>query len=119
MLKLEVEGWLKRAVEINGEVQALLEKMQTVKWYSRACFGKHVRRKTHEVREIYEKGEFTSDIAIDKLENRTHFLSIPVTSNLKIDLVKKAQFYLKSKIYVATYLTDWSGNDGNKRVWKW
>ncbi|GLU15373.1 hypothetical protein SLE2022_318710 [Rubroshorea leprosula] len=62
MVNEEVQGWIQRVQTINDEVQAILEKAWRVKWYRKACLGKHVRRKFDEVKEIHEQGSFTGSL---------------------------------------------------------
>ncbi|GLU15316.1 hypothetical protein SLE2022_318160 [Rubroshorea leprosula] len=64
MVREEVRGWIQRAQTINDEFQAILEKAQRVKWYRKACLGKHVRRKFDEVKEIHEQSSFTGSLVI-------------------------------------------------------
>ncbi|GKU91018.1 hypothetical protein SLEP1_g4948 [Rubroshorea leprosula] len=64
VVKEEVQLWIKRVQTINDEVRVVLEKAQRVKWYRKACLGKHVRRKIDEVEKIHERGSFTGGLVI-------------------------------------------------------
>ncbi|GLU15356.1 hypothetical protein SLE2022_318540 [Rubroshorea leprosula] len=70
VVKEEVQLWIKRVQTINNEVRDILEKAQRVKWYRKACLGKHVRRKFDEVKEIHEQGSFTGSLVIDPIKER-------------------------------------------------
>ncbi|GKV44769.1 hypothetical protein SLEP1_g51925 [Rubroshorea leprosula] len=58
MVRQEVQDWLKHAQDINVDVQAVLEKVQRVRWYKRAYLGKLVCRKINVVKGMLEKGSF-------------------------------------------------------------
>ncbi|GKV49041.1 hypothetical protein SLEP1_g55814 [Rubroshorea leprosula] len=65
-VKHEVQGWLERVEEFNNEVLAIHEKIQRVKWYSKGCLGKLVRKKIEVVKRIYEQGSFPDGLVVDK-----------------------------------------------------
>ncbi|GLU15018.1 hypothetical protein SLE2022_315480 [Rubroshorea leprosula] len=64
MLKQEVQDWIQREPTINDEVHVILGRAQRVKWYRKACLGKHICRKFDEVKEIYERGSFTGSLVL-------------------------------------------------------
>ncbi|GKV50963.1 hypothetical protein SLEP1_g57640 [Rubroshorea leprosula] len=57
-VKHEVQCWLKLVQETSNEVQAIQEKIQRVKWYSKGRLGKRVCKKIAVVKRIYEQGRF-------------------------------------------------------------
>ncbi|GLT31103.1 hypothetical protein SLA2020_058650 [Shorea laevis] len=65
-VKHEVQGWLERVEEINKEVQAIQEKIQRVKWYSRGCLGKLVCKKIEVVKKIHEQGCFPNGLVVNR-----------------------------------------------------
>ncbi|GKV33671.1 hypothetical protein SLEP1_g42147 [Rubroshorea leprosula] len=75
-VKHEVQGWLKRVQEINDEVQAIQEKIERVKWYSRGHLGKLVCKKIEVVKKFREQGSFPDGLVIDKLPSRGIIMSI-------------------------------------------
>ncbi|GLU15126.1 hypothetical protein SLE2022_316460 [Rubroshorea leprosula] len=69
-MKHEVQGWLECVEEIDNEVQAIEEKIQRVKWYSKGLLGKLVRKKVEVVKRIYEQGSFPDGFTVDKPRQR-------------------------------------------------
>ncbi|GLT31091.1 hypothetical protein SLA2020_058540 [Shorea laevis] len=65
-VKHEVQGWLEHVEEINNEVQAIQEKIQRVKWYSKGRLGKLVQKKIEVVKRIYEQGSFPGGLIVDR-----------------------------------------------------
>ncbi|GLT31104.1 hypothetical protein SLA2020_058660 [Shorea laevis] len=65
-VKREVQGWLEHVEEINNEVQAIQEKIQRVKWYSRGCLGKLVCKKIKVMKKIREQGCFPDGLGVDR-----------------------------------------------------
>ncbi|GLU15754.1 hypothetical protein SLE2022_322220 [Rubroshorea leprosula] len=65
-VKHEVQAWLKLVQETNNEVQAIQEKIQRVKWYSKGRLGKLVRKKIEVVKRIYEQSSFPDGLIVDR-----------------------------------------------------
>ncbi|GLU15732.1 hypothetical protein SLE2022_322010 [Rubroshorea leprosula] len=63
-VKHEVQGWLKLVQETNNEVQAIQEKIQRVKWYSKGRLEKLVCKKIEVVKRIYEQGRFPDGLTM-------------------------------------------------------
>ncbi|GLU15719.1 hypothetical protein SLE2022_321880 [Rubroshorea leprosula] len=63
-VKHEVQGWLKLVQETSNEVQAIQEKIQRVKWYSKGRLGKLVCKKIAVVKRIYEQGRFPDGVTL-------------------------------------------------------
>ncbi|GLU15708.1 hypothetical protein SLE2022_321780 [Rubroshorea leprosula] len=74
-VKHEVQGWLERVEEINREVQAIQEKIQRVKWYSRGHLGKLVCRKIEAVKKIRVEGCFPDGLVVDRPPTRGVIMS--------------------------------------------
>ncbi|GLU15744.1 hypothetical protein SLE2022_322120 [Rubroshorea leprosula] len=64
--KREVQSWLDHVQQINDEVQAIEEKIQRVKWYSRGHLGKLVCRKIEVVKKIRVQGCFPDGLVVDR-----------------------------------------------------
>ncbi|GLU15747.1 hypothetical protein SLE2022_322150 [Rubroshorea leprosula] len=74
-VKHEVQSWLDHVRQINDEVQAIEEKIQRVKWYSRGRLGKLVYRKIEVVKNICEQGSFPTGLVVDKPPTRGVIMS--------------------------------------------
>ncbi|GLT25276.1 hypothetical protein SLA2020_004140 [Shorea laevis] len=90
MVREEVKGWIQCVQAINDEVQAILDKAQRVKWYRKACLGKLVCRKFHEVKEIHEQGSFTGSLVIARPPSAG---SIIPTENLEGEISAKERIW--------------------------
>ncbi|PON68483.1 NB-ARC domain containing protein [Trema orientale] len=64
MLKNEVELWLGRIEKINVEIKTIEEKVEKVKFFSRASLGRNVIQRTEEVKELHKSGEFPNSLVI-------------------------------------------------------
>ncbi|GKV51087.1 hypothetical protein SLEP1_g57764 [Rubroshorea leprosula] len=93
MVKEEVQGWLEGAgkvidvLDIEGEVE-------NVSYLSQGSLGRRVRQKTHEVKEIHNRGNFTEGLVIE----RPPSIGIPLpTENMvgKLDVKEKIRGYLR------------------------
>ncbi|GLT41864.1 hypothetical protein SLA2020_158960 [Shorea laevis] len=76
-VKHEVQSWLKLVQETNDEVQALEEKIQRIKWYSKGHLGKLVYKKIALVRRIYEQGSFADGLTITIDRSPTQGIILP------------------------------------------
>ncbi|GLT76044.1 hypothetical protein SLA2020_477270 [Shorea laevis] len=65
-VKQEVRGWLVRVEKIDGEMKAVEQKVQRVKWYSHSHLGKLVRKKIDVVKGVYDQGNFVGSIVISR-----------------------------------------------------
>ncbi|GLU08539.1 hypothetical protein SLE2022_254450 [Rubroshorea leprosula] len=66
-LKKEVRGWLEDArMVIEIEMPDIEEQLQNVSYLSRGNFGRHVRQKIKEVREIYDQGNFPEGLVVKR-----------------------------------------------------
>ncbi|GLT25293.1 hypothetical protein SLA2020_004310 [Shorea laevis] len=90
MVKQEVQEWLKHAQDIYGDVQAILEKAQKVKWYKRACLGKLVARKINVVEKMHEKGSFPEGLVIERAPSRGNIIP---TENLVGEISTKEEIW--------------------------
>ncbi|GLU15718.1 hypothetical protein SLE2022_321870 [Rubroshorea leprosula] len=73
--KREVQSWLDHVQQINDEVQAIEEKIQRVKWYSRGHLGKLVCRKIEVVKKIRVQGCFPDGLVVDRPPTRGVIMS--------------------------------------------
>ncbi|PON68480.1 NB-ARC domain, LRR domain containing protein [Trema orientale] len=64
MLKNEVELWLARVEAINVEIKAIEEKVERVKFFSRASFGRNVVMKTEEVQDLWKTGDTSTKFGV-------------------------------------------------------
>ncbi|GLT56444.1 hypothetical protein SLA2020_294830 [Shorea laevis] len=88
-VKHEVQGWLECVQEINNEVQAIQEKIQRVKWYSKSHLGKLVDKKIEVVRRIYEQGKFADGLTVTIDRSPTRGIILPIENVVGDDSAKE------------------------------
>ncbi|GKV51091.1 hypothetical protein SLEP1_g57767 [Rubroshorea leprosula] len=93
MVREEVKEWLegaRKAIDMSD----IEEEVKNVSYLSRGSLGRHVRQKIQEVREIYDRGNFTEGLVME----RPPTIGIPLpTENMmgKVDVKEKIWGYLR------------------------
>ncbi|GKV51076.1 hypothetical protein SLEP1_g57754 [Rubroshorea leprosula] len=88
-VKHEVQGWLEHVQEFNNELQAIQEKIQRVKWYSKGRLGKLVCKKIEMVKIIYEQGSFADGLIVTIDRSPTRGIILPTENVVGEDFAKE------------------------------
>ncbi|GLT32635.1 hypothetical protein SLA2020_072880 [Shorea laevis] len=93
MVREEVQEWLEGARKVI-DMSDIEQEVKNASYLSRGSLGRHVRQKIQEVREIYDRGNFTEGLVIE----RPPSIGIPLpTENMvgEVDVKEKIWGYLR------------------------
>ncbi|XVF78527.1 hypothetical protein PTKIN_Ptkin14bG0141000 [Pterospermum kingtungense] len=63
--KQEVENWLKVVAEKISHAQGVEDRVSKGKWFFHSFLGKIVDEATHEIKEVYAKGQFSNGLVVN------------------------------------------------------
>ncbi|GLU08535.1 hypothetical protein SLE2022_254420 [Rubroshorea leprosula] len=93
MVREEVQEWLEGARKVI-DLSDIEKEVKNVSYLSRGSLGRHVRQKIQEVREIYDRGNFTEGLVMERPPSIG--ISLPTENMMgEVDVKEKIWGYLR------------------------